>query len=206
MAKMDKKAIYKLEAEPQLLQRAAEGSREAYAMLYKHYLPKLYKYLYDITRSKEDSEEILQDVFLKLWEKKEDLGDIKTLSGYLFGIARNKLMNRYDHQKVQRKAIDYFAQHKEEIRSTTEDLYIYRQYNEVVQRAINALPPKRRQVFEMSTQQELSHDEIARELKISKSMVKKQLYAANNYVKEYLQLHAGLTATIAVVGLVIHNM
>ena len=60
---MEKKAIYSPEAESQLLQEAAGGSREAYAMIYQHYLPKLYKYLHDILRSKQDTEEILQDRF-----------------------------------------------------------------------------------------------------------------------------------------------
>jgi RNA polymerase sigma-70 factor (family 1) len=194
---MEKRAAYTPEAEPQLLQQAAGGSREAYAALYQHYLPKLYKYLYEINRSKEDTEEILQDIFLKLWEKKEELAKVKTLNSYLYRIARNKLMNLFDHQKVKRKAEDYLERHAGEPGDTSEDQYIYKQYSDVVQVAINSLPPKRRQVFEMSTQQELTHDQIAERLNISKSMVKKQLYAANHYVKEYLQLHAGLTASIA---------
>lgn len=201
---MEQKAAYDIEAEPQLLKLAAEGNREAYAVLYQHYLPKLYKYLYGIIRSKEDTEEILQDIFLKLWERKEELTKVKEFNSYLFRITRNKLMNRYDHQKVERKAIDYFVQHKEESRNSIDENYTYRQYDEVLQRAIKSLPPKRRQVFELSTQQELSHDEIAIQLNISKSMVKKQLYAANNYVKEYLQLHVGLTASIALAALLIN--
>ena len=200
---MEKRAAYTPEAEPQLLQQAAEGSREAYAVLYQHYLPKLYKYLYDILRSKEDTEEILQDIFLKLWEKKEALAAIKTLNSYLFRIARNRLMNLYDRQKVKRRAEDYLEKNANSTGGTTEDQYIYKQYREVVQVAISSLPPKRRQVFEMSTQQELSYDQIAMELNISKSMVKKQLYAANRHVKEYLQLHTGLTATIALAASVL---
>lgn len=195
---MEPKVTYSPEAEPQLLQQAAQGSREAYAVLYQYYLPRLYKYLYGIIRSKEETEEILQDIFLKLWEKKEDLSAIKTLNSYLFRIARNKLMNHYDHQRVMQKAADYIGQQDEAIGSTVEDHYIYKQYNEVVQKALSTLPPKRRQVFEMSAQQDLSYDQIAEELNISKSMVKKQFYAANSYVKEYLQLHAGLTASIAI--------
>ena len=200
---MEKKTAYNPEAEPQLLQQAAEGSLEAYAILYQYYLPKLYKYLYGLVQSKEETEEILQDIFLKLWEKKEDLAAIKTLNSYLFRIARNKLMNHFDHQKVKQKAFNYIGQRTQDTGSTSEDHYIYRQYSEVVQKAISSLPPKRRQVFEMSTQQELSHDKIAEELNISKSMVKKQLYAANSYVKEYLQLHAGLTASITVAASVL---
>lgn len=199
---MEKKTVYRPEAEPQLLRQAAEGSREAYAVLYQYYLPRLYKYLYGVTRSKEETEEILQDVFLKLWEKKEELAEIKTINSYLFRIARNKLMNHYDHQKVKQKARDYMGQVAQET-SSTEDHYIYKQYSEVFQKAVNSLSPKRRQVFEMSTQQDLSYDQIAKELNISKSMVKKHIYAANSYVKEYLQLHAGLTASIAVAASVI---
>src|ERR1700744_1690036 len=105
---MEKKEIYPPEAESQLLQEAAGGSREAYAMIYQHYLPKLYKYLFDILRSKQDTEEILQDLFLKLWEKKEELAKVTTLNSYLFRVARNRLMNYYDHQKVKQKATDYF--------------------------------------------------------------------------------------------------
>ncbi len=82
-------------------------------------------------------------------------------------------MNHFDHQKVKLRAMNYIGERSQKTGSTSEDHYIYRQYNEVVQQAINSLPPKRRQVFEMSTQQELSHDEIAEELHISKSMVKK---------------------------------
>ncbi|MFB9843922.1 RNA polymerase sigma factor [Mucilaginibacter ginsenosidivorans] len=195
---MEPKATYSPEAEPQLLLQAAQGGREAYAVLYQYYLPRLYKYLYGIIRSKEETEEILQDIFLKLWEKKEDLSTVKTLNSYLFRIARNKLMNHYDHQKVRQKAADYIGQQDETSGCTAEDQYIYKQYNEVVQKALSSLPPKRRQVFEMSTQQDLSYDQIAEELNISKSMVKKQFYAANSYVKEYLQLHAGLTTSIAI--------
>jgi len=191
-----KEVVYAPAEEFWLLQQAGEGSRQAYAALYHFFLPKLYQYIYNIIRSKEDTEEILQDIFLKLWEKKEELKNVRSLNSYLFRIAHNKLMNLYDHQKVEQKAMNYVYLHAEESGATTEDNYIYKQYNEAAQLALSSLPPKRRQVFEMSTQQDLSLDEIAAELQISKSMVKKQLYSANRHIKEYLQLHAGLTATI----------
>ncbi|MES2826671.1 MAG: RNA polymerase sigma-70 factor [Bacteroidota bacterium] len=201
---MDIKSAYDMEAETLLLQHAAAGDRDAYAKLYQFYLPKLYQYLYGIIRSKEDTEEILQDIFLKLWENKESLSEIKNLNSYLFKIARNRLMNLYDHQKVRRKAIDYIGRDGEAAGDNAEDGLIYRQYKEIVQRALEQLPPKRRQVFEMSTQQELSHEQIAEALQISKSMVKKQLTAANRHVKEYLHIHAGISASITIAaGLII---
>jgi RNA polymerase sigma-70 factor (family 1) len=182
--------------ESKLLQQVAEGSREAYAMLYQFFFPKLYQYIYGIIRSKEDAEEILQDIFLTLWEKKKELQNVRSFNAYIFRIARNKLINKFEHEKVQRKAFTYIIKHAEVSDAITEDHYIYRQYNEVVTHALNALPPKRRQVFEMSIQKEFSHNKIACELQISKSMVKKQLYAANRHIKKYLQQYAGLTPII----------
>lgn len=205
---MIKKDIaYTSKTEQLLLRQAAGGSREAYAVLYQFFLPKLYQYTYNILRSKEDTEELLQDVFLKLWEKKGDLEKVSSLNGYLFRMAHNRLMNLFDHQKVRQKAMDYIGMHAVETGSTLEDEYIYSEYHETARRAVDSLPPKRRQVFELSTMHNLSYDEIAAEMQISKSMVKKQLYSANRHIKDYLELDAGLKVTIAVTaGIIINNI
>jgi RNA polymerase sigma-70 factor (ECF subfamily) len=195
---MKSKVVNALEEEHLLLQEASLGCRTAFTTLYTFYLPKLYKYIFPFVRySKEDTEEILHDIFMKIWERKEDLSAIKSFNSYLYSMARNKLINIHEHSKVRRKAIDYIFQHSDVAGNTTDENFIYSQYNEVIQRAIDTLPPKRKRVFEMSTHEELSQDEIAETLNISKSMVKKQLYAATRYVKEYLKVHADLTAFIA---------
>jgi len=202
-----KDIIYTRETEQILLRQAAAGSREAYAALYRYFLPKLYQYTYNIVRSKEDTKELLQDIFLKLWEKKEDLEKVSSLNSYLFRMAHNKLMNLFDHQKVRQKAMDYIGMHAVETGSTLEDEYIYNEYSETARRAVNSLPPKRRQVFELSNMHDLSYDEIAAELQISKSMVKKQLYSANRQIKDYLDLDAGVKVTIAITaGIIITTM
>lgn len=195
---MESKVVDALAEENLLLQEAALGSRIAFTRLYTFYLPKLYKYIYPFVRcSKEDTEEILHDMFMKVWERKEDLSAIKSFKSYLYSMARNRLVNIHEHGKVKQKAIDYILHHSDVAGNNTDDNYIYSQYRELIQRAIDTLPPKRKQVFEMSTYEELSQDEIAATLNISKSMVKKQLYTATRYVKEYLRVHADLTAFIA---------
>lgn len=187
-----------LKEELLLLQEASAGSRAAYTTLYTFYLPKLYKYIYPFVRfSKEDTEEILHDMFMKIWERKEELSKIKSFNSYLYSMARNKLINLHEHSKVKQKAIEYIVHHTELTGNSADNDYIYAQYQEVMKRAVDALPPKRKRVFEMSTYEELSQDQIADELQISKSMVKKQLYSATRYVKEYLRLHTDLTACIA---------
>ncbi|WP_316789966.1 RNA polymerase sigma-70 factor [Pedobacter frigoris] len=195
---MESNVVNALAEEHLLLQDAALGSRSAFTSLYTFYLPKLYKYIFPFVRcSKEDTEEILHDMFMKIWEKKEDLSTIKSFNSYLYTMARNRLVNIHEHSKVKQKAIDYILHHSEVTGNNTDDNFIYSQYREVIQRAIDTLPPKRKRVFEMSAYEELSQDEIAVIMNISKSMVKKQLYTATRYVKEYLKVHADLTAFIA---------
>lgn len=195
---MARKAIQNtLQSEQLLLEQIAAGSRVAYSILYSFYYPKLYKYIYPFVQfSREDTEEMLQDIFLKIWERKSELCKIKSFNSYLYSIAKNRLINFYEHNKVKQKAIHYIARHTDIIGNNADENYIYAQYQKIIQNAINAMPPKRRRVFEMSVYEELSQDKIAAELNISKSMVKKQLYAAMRYVKEYLHQYADLIAIL----------
>lgn len=195
---MSDQFIYTPEGESMLLRLVANGSKEAYAALYKHYLPKLFIYLNGMLQSKEESEEILQDIFLKIWERKEEVLKIKSLNSYLFSMAKNKLLNLHDHQKVKQKAIGYLSHQAPVVDNAADGQYIYAQHLSIVEKAIEVLPPKRKQIFQMSTQLNMSQDEIAAELKISKSMVKKQLYAATRHVKEYLQVYAGINGVLVI--------
>lgn len=194
---MKNTAKYSLEEEHLLLQQIAIGNREAFTAIYTFYIPKLYKFIHPFLRfSKEDTEEVLHDLFMKVWERKEDFAKVSSLNSYLYGMAKNKLVNIHAHQKVKQKAIDYISANSATVGNAADEPFIYAQYNVMMQDAIGMLPPKRRQVFEMSTYQELSYDEIAAELQISKSMVKKQFYCASKQVKEYLRVHADVTAVI----------
>ncbi|QKJ30669.1 RNA polymerase sigma-70 factor [Mucilaginibacter mali] len=195
---MEKGSPEVIPAEPRLLELAAQGDRDAYASLYQFYLPRLYKYLFGIIRSREDTEEILHDMFLKLWEDRANLARVQSFNSYIFRIAKNKLLNLYKHQQVARKAIDYFTQNASESTDAADERLIYRQYQSVIDAAINSLPPKRRQVYELCTQQELSYDEVADQMGISRSMVKKQIYAAKDHIREYLQMHADISAAILI--------
>lgn len=197
MEKRDIKVVNALKDEHLLLHEASSGDRVAYTTLYTFYLPRLYKYIYPFVRSsKEDTEEVLHDIFMKIWEKREELSRIKSFNSYLYSMAKNRLINLHEHGKVKQKAIDYIANHSDVLGNGADENYIYSQYREVLQNAIKTMPPKRRRVFEMSIYEELSKDEIATELNISKSMVKKQLYSAMHLVKEYLRVYADLTAAL----------
>ncbi len=189
-----------------LLQKIAQGDRAAYTTLYQHYLPSLYQYIFRFTKqSKELTEEIIQEVFLSIWEKKENLLAVKSFDSYLYRIAKNKLLNLLKHQEYKQQLHTTFGEIQTNTENKIEYNLAYNDYLKIAQRAIDKLPTKRRLVFLLSTQQGLSLDEIAEQMHISKSMVKKHLYAAREYIKQYLQDNAEWLLTISLLIKAYHN-
>lgn len=184
--------------ERDLMDRCAGGDREAYASLYTGYLSALMKYVFLFTKSRELSEEIVQDVFVKIWEKKEGLLTVHSFQAYIFKTAKNQLLDHMRKEQSQSRFFTLSGPFEEACEEQADDNLIYGQYYQLAQDAINLLPEKRREVFELKTREELSLDEIAERLAISKSVVKKQLYAATGFVKDYLRKHGEITADVVI--------
>ncbi len=169
-----------------LLKKIAEGDRTAFSKLYLQYLGELYRYVYLFTRSKVQSEEIVQDVFLKIWEKRESLAHITSFKAYVYRSAKNLVLDEVRKDAVKLKAHRYLRHESEQEEAMADERIISRQYREIAERAVALLPEKRRAIFLMRTHEELSLDEIAEKLSISKSVVKKQLYSAISFVRNYM--------------------
>lgn len=179
--------------ESTFLKRASEGDRIAFTTLYTHYFPRLYRFVFFINQSHEDTEEILQDVFLKIWDKKESLLRIRSFEDYIFRMAKNKLFDLAKKNKANVKMIHRLMPLQTEAGSDATDEVTFKEYHRVAMEAITHLPERKRTVFLMSVEEDMSLDEIASELKISRSAVKKHLYAAVRTIKEQLRLHAEWT-------------
>jgi RNA polymerase sigma-70 factor (family 1) len=181
-----------------LLIQCSKGDRQAYAILYTRYMSQICRYLFLFTRSKEYSEEIAQDVFVGIWEKKESLSRVLSFRAYAFKIAKNHLINQIRRRDTETKILKYLRPTTEDCGGYSDSEAIYNQYYQIAIAAKDQLPPKRKRIFEMSTEEGLSLDAIAEELSISKSVVKKQLYAATDFIREYLRKHAEMTLDLAI--------
>ncbi|UOE47501.1 RNA polymerase sigma-70 factor [Mucilaginibacter sp. SMC90] len=176
--------------EPELIDLIAQGDRKAFAQFYAAHLGNVYKYVFSITYSKETSEEIVQELFLKVWENRESLPRIKFIKTYLYQSAKNLLLDYIRRLKVESRVMDVIELHTPAGENYTENHLVYNEYYQIARQAINLLPEKRRKIFELRLNDGLSLDEIAMKLKISKSVVKKQLYAGVNFVRKYLSKHS----------------
>lgn len=141
-----------------------------------------------MTRSKETSDEILQDVFLKLWVKRATLTGVRSLDDYLFFMVRNRLFDERRRTDRQRKFMG--AVHSEEpYANEPQEALLLKEYHALVQKAISQMPERRQKIFRMNAVEELSAREIAERLNMSLPAVKKQLYEAQHYLREYLKEH-----------------
>ncbi len=179
--------------EKALLALVAKGDRQAFKQLYTSHLNNLYRSVFLFTKSKEETEEILQEIFIKIWENREKLSEVDSLKNYLFRFAKNKLLDNIRHLQVRQRALSEIRRTKDISENTTRDQCTYKEYYYLVQQAIEKLPPKRKLIFRLNIENGLSQDEIAGQLNISKSVVQKQIYKASYFVREYLLEHGELT-------------
>ncbi|HEY4289444.1 MAG TPA: sigma-70 family RNA polymerase sigma factor [Puia sp.] len=188
---MEREKYTRLTDEQALLQRTADGDREAFSILYTHYYTGLYRFVFFILRSPEDSEEIVQDVFLTIWVKRQTLTGIRSFDDYLFRMARNRVFDSSKKSRTRRKLNRHVAPNSEEGANSPFDDLLFQQYHEAAQEAIGKLSGRRREIFLMNARDELTAREIAVILNISLPAVKKQLHEARHFIKEHLRKNAG---------------
>ncbi|MES2329679.1 MAG: sigma-70 family RNA polymerase sigma factor [Bacteroidota bacterium] len=168
------------------LQRAADGDREAFAVVYRQAWPNLFRALKVLLPTETDAEEMAQDIFVKLWLKKEILPQLRSLDNYLFRMAKNEIGMQARHKFTQNKVFAKLAELQTAEPQADEEL-IYKEYHAAATKAINQLTDKRKTIFLMRTQRDMTMEEIAAELGISASVVRKQFYTAIQSIKEYLR-------------------
>lgn len=170
-----------------LLQLIANGDELAFKTLFEKYRGKLYVYLKGITKSPEVSEEIVMDVFLKIWISRKTVTEIEHFDSFLFRIARNKAI---DFLRALHRDQTLFKLVWEEIQvagtQTADAGMKEKECNAILRAAIARLSPKRRLVYELSRENALSHDQIASYLNLSKSTVNNHLGESLRFIKYYL--------------------
>ncbi|WPV00673.1 sigma-70 family RNA polymerase sigma factor [Mucilaginibacter sp. cycad4] len=186
--------------EGELLNRLSKGDRKAFTVLYNRNINNLYRYIYLICRSAGLTEEIVQCVFIKIWERRESLVNVVSFQSYVYRSAKNLLLDQIKKSKTEAKVLVIVQPTSEESSERSDAKINYKDFYLMAQDAINMLPEKRRQIVELRTKDELSLDEIAEKLSISKATVKKQLYSGMDFVRKHMLAHGELTVGVLLIG------
>ncbi|WP_426330184.1 RNA polymerase sigma factor [Pedobacter sp. R-06] len=181
-------SIKPLSNEKDLLKKIADGDSFAFAELFRAYNEPLAKYVYTLLESVEMCEEVVQDIFIKIWENRQELPYLEKFTSYLFILTRNHTVSSIRKMIQNRK---YMQQYIEDIviDSTTENIFSADQeYQDTVARAVLQLPPSQQTVL-MLRQQGLKTYEIAERMGISRDSVKKYQQWASHSVSKFLKSH-----------------
>ncbi len=161
-----------------LVNQLKNGNHKAFRKLFDTYRNDLFKFSLSMVHSKQYAEEIVQDVFLKVWIKRESLNPEMSFRAYIFTITRNKTLKFLKKAANNRKMREDVFYASQKIANTTDHSVRETELEIIKNKALNKLPPKRLLIFEMSRNEGKSYDVIAAELKISPHTVRNQMSKA----------------------------
>lgn len=164
--------------ENNLLLQIASGNQFAFRKLFTMHHQHLGNYIFRITDSMELAEEIVQDVFMKIWLNREKLTEVKNFKAYLFVISKNQALNSLRKMIKERALITNL----ENILNQDQDDNDLSEYYRLIDEAIDQLPPQQQKVYLLSRHKRLKYVEISDEMNISSETVKKYLKIANSSI------------------------
>jgi RNA polymerase sigma-70 factor (family 1) len=174
-------ALSKYEEERLLLSVAA-GDETAFTQIYSHYHPGVYPYVLKLVKVPQLAEDIVQDVFLKIWEARGQLPQVKNFPGYLFTVARNHTLNILRSIARSNHALAALIRHFQEQR--VDDAILNNDYRRFIEHALQRIPERSREIFRKCRDQAMTYEEVAVEMGISRNAVKKHMVKAIRILKD----------------------
>lgn len=174
--------------DPLLLKQISEGDESAFGRLFHSWQPLLAGYIYKVTESRPLTEEIVQDVFLKIWQTRETLANITHFKSYLFVISRNHALNvvqKNMRQLLQQKAYEQSGQAIGNTGPSSEELAGLT----LIDVAVDQLPARRKEVYLLHRHEKLTYQQIADKLGIGRESVKTHLELAMKDISRYVLKH-----------------
>ena len=179
----------------ELLEQLKAGSEEAFTQLFDHFRPTIYSVALKFLKSPVLAEEIVQDVFLKVWLKRKEMAVIKDINAYLFIMARNFIFDRIKKMAYEAAAQTVLKDEPFYV-DDTEHLVRQHQCQQLLHQAIELLPPQQKQVYCLAKVNGLSHEKIAEQMNLSKLTVKTHMAKALLAIRKYLNAHLNMLSLL----------
>ena len=167
-----------------LIKFLKKGDMTAFDAIYEKYCNRLYGFVIRYIKQEEEAEEIVQEVFVKLWETRYKIDIYASFESFLFTITYNLTISILRKRLHEKKYLEYLALRNqiEQAPDLINEIY-FNELTEKVNSLVNKLSPRQKEIFNLSRNKGLSHDEIAKELNISVNTVKNHLVSALAFLK-----------------------
>lgn len=161
-----------------LIENIRQGDSSSFDELFNRYWEVLFAAAYSRLNNKEEAKDCVQEVFLAVWEKREQMPIPDAVGGYLYISLKNRILNLFRSQKIKERYIHSQLSKEDESGQKVDELLEYKEFSRMIDDEIQGLPEKMREIFLLSRKQGLSIEEIAGQLSLSPQTVKNQISSA----------------------------
>lgn len=161
-----------------LLNQVARGDQEAFKQLYNTFKDKLCSFIFVMSHSRETAEDVVQDVFLKIWLQRERLAGIENFNAYLFKMSQNHFLNLLRRIIKKKQGLSKVLEEDTSIFANPDQQLIYKNIRMEIEKIVSELPSRQKDIYVLKREVGLKHEEIAEQLQISLSTVKNHLTQA----------------------------
>ncbi len=172
-----------------MFSQIAEGDENAFREIFNRFTPQIHPFVLGIVKNEMVAKEIVQEVFLRVWLKRDTLTTIEKPSSWLYRIASNLSLTHFRRQKLEEKIISGL---KAGDAGETDETLTAKELQAIINEAAGKLPPKRQTIFRMSREQGLNRREIAAKLGISENTVKSQIMISLKFIQEFIERTTGV--------------
>jgi len=171
----------------ELVKLLKNGDMSAFDSIYKKYSRRLYGFIFRYVKQQADTEEIVQEVFIKIWKSRDKIDVYSSFESFLFTIAHNATINLLKKRATEQKYVEH-VKSLQRIEETCEliDEVHYQELKYKLQGLLNELSPRQKEIFQLSRVEGLSHKDIAEKLGISPNTVKNHLVTTLAFLKSKL--------------------
>ena len=182
-----------------LLSRIREGDEAAFAIFYEQHWTSIHRFVMKYVKCRDLSDDVTQDIFIRLWEGRADLPEIASLRSYLFIVARNAAFNFLKKASVQENLKEKIVLAAVESSNPTEDNLLSAEYLDHLKRAVETLPVQTQKIFKLCREEEKSYQEVSQMLGISRDAVKKHMVRSMKLLRLTIQNGLHMLLSILVV-------
>jgi RNA polymerase sigma-70 factor (ECF subfamily) len=176
--------------ETQLLEQVAGGDERAFRKVFDEHWQNIYGVALMLTKNADLAEDMVQEIFLKIWMKREQLPTIDNFKAFLFVVARNHVFSELRKKSNEIPFTEQLIEYFQETRNNPEKQLLQKESFAMVQQAVDSLPQQQRMVYQLSRDGGLTRDEIADKLGISPNTVRNHMAKAMETIRQYLQHNA----------------
>lgn len=182
-----------------LHQRLSSGDELAFKLFFQENQPRLFAYIYKVVKSREIAEELVLDIFVKIWSAKEILSEVENIDAFLYRMAINKsldFLRTAAREKRIQQLLNHQMQYEQATAASNHDL---KEYNQRVTQCLQMLTQQQQLVLNLSREEGLTHEQIADRLNLSKNTVKNHIVTALKKMREFIK--HGLLSILLTVSL-----